>query len=72
MMKMTMERGYRVPRRAPAAAPMPAASQPAAKPPGRPMPRAWMADGGYVGDAVGCTGMSGGSGGTRSNQDYRK
>ena len=41
----------------------------------RAAPVAYMADGGLVGSAArtcGCVGPSGGTGGTRSGQDYRK
>lgn len=46
-----------------------------APPRGRMQPMAYMADGGLVGSAArtcGCVGPSGGTGGTRGAQDYRK
>lgn len=51
------------------------ASPPPMRMPMRPQPIAYMADGGLVGSAArtcGCVGPSGGTGGTRSAQDYRK
>jgi hypothetical protein len=63
MMKRAMPR--------PMARPAPMQRQPM----NRAAPMAYMADGGLVGSAArtcGCVGPSGGTGGTRGHQDYRK
>lgn len=55
--------------------PRPVMPAPARRPMNRAAPMAYMADGGLVGSAArtcGCVGPSGGTGGTRSGQDYRK